>query len=432
MSMQKLYKGTRVAGQNGNLYTVDSLISEGTGQGDIYKVFNVRREVYAMKLFHAGSRKKLLKQIERLIKRGQACEAFVMPLEIVETEDRIGYVMEYIGPEYISAAVLFNGVEKNGVMVNLPWDVKLTLLAGIIEPFVILSNAKLGIMDIKFDNIKLDLDSRRVKILDTDTIVYAKDRSMVFGTVGFMPPYTMTKRETPNEYNDVYAVAVLIFMALMGAHPLDGKRRTQPCNENIDMYLFGTHPVYMFHPRDASNRPIPSSTFGHNQQQVIDKYKRYPKYFKEAMERTFVAGLYDGTKRTTMQEWLDILERLYYDSFICENCGEEYFLDSSEKACTVCKQELVKPIFLQSEKSVPLFNGMYIYSDDIWLTSSRYEVFKVTPTKYDGRVGLEVLVRGNATLRLPNGTERTFSQGEAIPIFLDGEIELETHSIKFI
>jgi len=431
--MKTLHKGLQISGRNGNVYTIDSLISAGTGQGDIYRVFNSRKEVFAMKLFHPGSKKKkLLKQIIRLIKRGQACEVFVIPIEIVDYKQQIGYVMEYIGPEYMNAAALFNGVEKDGVMINLPWHVKLTLLACIVEPFVVLNTAKLGIMDIKFDNIKIDLNNLKVKVLDTDTIVYSKDKSVVLGTVGFMPPNTMMRRETPNEFNDVYAIAVLIFMTLMGAHPLDGKRRMQPCNEQIDTYLFGTHPVYMFNPNDASNRPIPQDSFGRNQQQVIDKFNKYPKYFKDAMRKTFVDGLYDGEKRTTMTEWLEILERLYNDSFICEQCGEEYFLDANEKACSVCKQELVKPIFIQSEKSLPIFNGMTIFSDDLWNTTNHYEVFKVVETKYDGRFGLQNLLRDKAVLKLPNGTEKSFNHSEEIPIFLYGDIEIESNKIKFM
>ena len=58
----KLFKGTKITGKNGNVYTVDSLISEGTGQGDIYKLRNDRKEVYAFKLFHTGNKKKNLEQ----------------------------------------------------------------------------------------------------------------------------------------------------------------------------------------------------------------------------------------------------------------------------------------------------------------------------------------------------------------------------------
>lgn len=427
-----LYKGTEFKDKDGNDYTVDEVISVGTGQGDIYRVHNQRKEKFALKLFHTGNKKKLLAQIEKLIKRGQACEAFVMPIELVEVDGRIGYIMEYIGSEFISAAALFNGIEMDGRMVNLTWHEKIMLLAQIVDALIVLNDASLGIYDVKFDNLKIDLTNLRVKILDTDTIVYTKDKSVVVGTVGFMPPLTHIGKEKPNEYNDVYAVAVLIYMTLLGAHPLDGKRRNCPCNENIDTYLFGTHPVYMFHPTDASNRPIPKDGFGRNQQQVIDKMRRYPAYFRKAMNATFVDGLYDGTKRTTLHDWLDILEQLYNDSFVCENCGEEYFLDGTEKVCGICGKEIAKPIFMECEKRIPLFNGLTIYCDDLWAITSHYEVFRVVETRYDGRYGLENLTYEQALLRLVDGKERRVDHGAQIPIFMDSEVEIENHKIKFI
>lgn len=432
--METLYKGIKLVGENGTVYHVDSVISVGTGQGDIYKVRNDRKEVFAFKLFHTGKPRKIRRQIEKLVRRGQACDAFVMPIEIVTVKNRIGYVMEYIGKEFINAAALFNGIEFQGRMVNLTWNEKLAILGQIVEAFTILNNAKLGIMDIKFDNIKIDLENLRVKILDTDTIVYTNERPCVLGTIGFMPPNTMTRKEAPSEDNDVYAIVVLIFMTLLGAHPLDGKRRNQPCNENIDTYLFGSHPVYMFHPTDTSNRPIPQDGYGRNQQLVIDKYRRYPDYFKSAMQRAFVDGLFDAAKRPSMQEWDEILERLYNDSYICENCGEEYFFENTDKTCAVCKQELLKPIFVKSEcgKGVPLFNGLTIFSDDVWQTTNHYEVLKVVETKYDGRYGLENLLNESAKLIFPDGRQREFGRGEAIPIFMDCEIHIENQKIYFI
>lgn len=430
--MENLMKGRRLIGENGNVYVIEGLISRGTGQGDIYRAYNLRKEKFALKLFHKGDMRVLRKQIEKLIRRGQASEAFVMPIEIVEADGRLGYVMELVGKEYISAAALFNGVEENGRRVSLDWSTKLILLAKLTDALAVLSNADLGVMDVKFDNIKIDIENHKVKILDTDTIVYARDKSVVLGTIGFMPPLTMTGKEKPNKHNDAYAVAVLIFMSLIGIHPLDGKRRDQPCNENIDAYLFGTHPVYVFHPTDASNRPVPRDGMGRRQQCAIDKMKKYPAYFKKAMERTFVDGLFKGEKRVAIAEWSEILERLYFDGFICENCGEEHFLDTGEKECDVCQKPLEKPVFLQGERSLPLFNGLTVFSDDLFTGVNKYELFKVVTTKFDGRFGLENLTANTVCMRLKNGEERFFSRGEAFPIFLDCELEIENKILKFI
>lgn len=431
--MKSLYKGTRFTGENGNDYVVTKVISTGTGQGDIFLVQNARKEKFAFKLFHKGDKKILREQIEKLMKRGHATDSYVFPLEIAEVDGRLGYLMEYVGKEYLPAAALYNGVkDADGRIVSLEWTDKIALLYEIAHSLSVLNNANLGIMDVKFDNIKIDIENRRVKILDTDSIVYTKDKTVVIGTVGFMPPNTMLRKEKPNQYNDVYAMAVMIFMSLIGIHPLEGSRRDRQCNEEISRYLFGTHPVYVFHPTDTSNRPTPQDRYGRNQQVAIDKMEKYPAYFQKAMERTFVDGLYDGKKRVTLDEWKEILERLYADGYICENCGEEYFFENTYKDCKACGKELHRPIFLQSDKNVPLFNGITVFSDELFASANRYEVFKVVVTKYDKRYGLENRTRGDVVLRLKNGEERTFSRGEAFPIFLDSEITVENKIIKFV
>ncbi len=429
-----LLKDTIIVGTNGNNYYVDGLISNGTGQGDIYKVHNNCNEIFALKLFHNGDNDKQLKQIKRLIKRGKACDAFVIPMEVIKFKGKVGYIMEYVDNGYISSTVLFNGIEEEDKIYDLPWEDKLFFLKKITDAFAVLSRAKLGVIDIKFENIMINLDSYKIKILDTDTIIYKNDKSIIRGTVGFMPPKTYTKQENPNEYNDAYAIAVMIFMTLLGAHPLEGKRRNEPCNENIDMYLFGSHPLYMFNPTDDSNRPIPQDEFGRNQQQVIDKYNKYPQYFKDAMMKTFVEGLFDGVKRTSIIEWGEIIERLYEDSYVCENCGEEQFYGSAFKVCSQCKQKLNKPIFMVSEfdKKVALFNDLTISANDIFLTNGNHDVFKVVPSQYDGRFGLKNLSTEKATLIFPNGKEVDFKSYEIIPIFFDSEIEIENHKIHYV
>ena len=133
-----------------------------------------------------------------------------------------------------------------------------------------------------------------------------------------------------------------------------------------------------------------------------------------------------------MEEWKEILERLYGDGYICENCGEEYFFENTFNECKACGKGLQKPIFLQSDKNIPLFNGLTVFADELFATDNHYEVFKVVVTKYDKRYGLENRTRNNAVLRLSNGEERTFSRGEVFPIFLDSEIEVENKKIRFV
>lgn len=418
--------------KNGQEYIVDAVISSGTGQGDIYKVHN-DKGTFALKLFHSGNDKKLLKQFDLLIKRGKICTTYVYPLDIIQHGEHVGYVMEYIGKEYKDASVLFNGIEKDGQKIELAFDKKLTLLYNITDAFRILNEADLGLMDIKFDNIKVNLEDGTIKVLDTDTIVYTKDKSIVMGTIGFMPPLTMRGEEKPNKYNDSYALAVLIFMTLIGSHPLIGRLSEKPCHSNIEQYMFAAHPVYVFHKQDVSNRPIAADERSQNQQRTIDRIKKYPEYFREAMHQTFVQGLYDGEKRTTPREWLEIFDKLYEESYTCQNCGEELFFGGVLKKCDVCGKELVQPVRICcGKKSIPLFNGNKIFTSDLWNDGADYELFKIVVSEYDKKFGLYCVARDAVGLELKNGLCKSFGQGDIIPIFLDGIITVNNNKIKFL
>lgn len=431
----KLYANQRIKSEDGTKeFVVDSLIHEGSGQGDIYKVHN-GKDVYALKLFHTGDIKKLKRQIENLKRRGGAGSAFVHPLYTVKVGESIGYIMEYVGGDhYTDGYILFNGEDTVGadgkiVRMEIPFNEKIAILYNIAEAAKILYEADIALTDFKFDNIKINKRDFSVKILDTDTAIGGRTKPIVAGTVGFMPPLTMRGEETPDKYNDSYALAVMIFMTLIGGHPLVGGLYNEPCNTSIDTYTFATNPVYIYNSKDSSNRPLPS------QKRVIERMKKYPRYFLDGMHKTFVDGLFDKTKRVEPREWGEILVRLYQDHYICKHCGEEHFFGGKSKNCNVCGMPLQPPIKLiceESDKSgVHLFNGSEIYTNDLWSDSSDYKLFEVVVSDYDKKYGL-MLSAPSAVLKLKNGLAKDFTRGEVIPIFMDSVIEVGKYKLKFI
>lgn len=425
----------RVKSVNGDKeFVIDSVLHTGSGQGDIYKVHS-GKDVYAMKIFHAGKNKVIRKQIEILQRRGKASSAFVHPLYLIDLGDTIGYVMEYVGEQYVDGYVLFNGTEcktKDGVVrMELPFNQKIAILYNIVDAVKILYDADIALMDLKFDNIKINKNDLSVKILDTDTAVSKSTKAIVYGTLGFMPPLTMRKEEKPSKYNDSYALAVMIYMTLIGGHPLIGRKYDeQPCNTSITTYTFATNPVYTFNNIDKSNRPWDSS------KRIIERMKKYPQYFLNAMHKTFVDGLFDGKKRVTPGEWLEILVRLYDDHYLCKHCGEEHFYDGKLTKCNVCGYELEPPIKIVCEESdkkgIYLFNGMDIWAEDLWGdNNNNYKVFKVVVSNCDKRYGLLVNASNPVLLRLKNGCEREYNHGETIPIFMDAILKVGQYTLKF-
>ena len=436
--MTQLSKGAKILSEDGKKeFIVDSVINVGTGQGDIYKVHS-DKETYALKLFHSGNPDKIHRQIVRLQKRGRASSAFVHPLYIVNVDGKVGYVMEYLSKdEYVDASILFNGMPKimpNGdtIREELLLYQKLGMLKNIIEALKILYDADITLGDVKFDNIKINRSNGSIKILDTDTAVGGGVKSMVAGTIGFMEPLIMRGQKSPNRYSDSFSLAIMIYMTLISGHPLRGRRYYEPCNQSIDIYTFATNPIYVFSNKDKSNRPAD------HEKRVIERMKKYPDYFKDAMHRTFVDGLFeDETKRTTPGEWSEIIDKLYEDHFICKDCGEEHFFSTAARTCHVCGSPIEVPIKLVCEGSdlpgVYLFNGMEIFTGDLIDKENSYQLFKIVVSDYDKKFCLLCTSTQSITVELKNGMTKTFTRGDVIPIFLDAKITISNkHKLNFV
>ena len=419
-----LNKKTVIVSDKNVEYIVDSLISDGTGQGDIYKVLSDGKE-YAMKLFHAGDEEKMTEQIRILMRRGKACPAYVHPLDIVRIDGRIGYIMEYIPDSFLPGSVLYNGIDRVGVREELPFHTKLSVLYNLAEAIAVLYRAGLAMMDLKFDNLKIAPEDWSVKIIDTDTIVGGNGKSIIEGTVGFMPPLTMLQKEVPSKYNDSFALAVIIFMTLIGNHPLMGKAGDVPHDSDMETYLFAEHPVYIAHPMDKSNRPSADDAC------VEQKLNKYPQVFLSAMERTFVDGLYDREKRTTPDEWCEVLRGVYDISYCCTECGEEqFYTDTVSTVCSFCGNPIIKPLLMCSEKKVPLFLGNVITESDLWNgTDKSQTILQVTTTPYSTKCGL-LVEHGKLTLHFPNGNDVVFDKGKVAPLFMNAEYEYNQKTFK--
>lgn len=434
--MLKLKPNQKVLSEDGQReFTVDCLIHTGSGQGDIYKV-HAGKDVYAMKLFHTGKVKRIRRQIENLRRRGKASSAFVHPLHIVKVGEAIGYVMEYVSDDlYDDGSILFNGIEVddgqgNIIRMELPFNQKIAIMYNIAEAIKILYEADIALMDLKFENIKINKYDMSVKILDTDTAVGSRTKPIVSGTIGFMPPLTMRGEEVPNKYNDSFAFGVMVGMTFWGCHPLIGRKYEEPCSTNIDTYTFATNPIYIFNRNAPSNRPLDSN------KRVTERMKKYPQYFVDAMHQTFVDGLYDGKKRVEPREWQEILVRLYNDHYLCRHCGEEHFFGGTAKHCNVCGALLEPPIKLMCDKNsapgVHLFNGAELWSTELWGDQSNYQLFKVVVSDYDKKYGLLCTGAQSVTAELKNGQCREFQRGETIPIFMDAVLKVGKYSLKFI
>ncbi len=407
--------------ESGKQYTVADRISSGTGQGDVYRVF-LGDQVFAMKIFHDDD-SDYIGQIHRQMQRGKVCDELVTPIDVINDGKNLGYIMEYITEDYLPGSILYNGIQSEDGKEELPFAVKITALYNISKILSYLFSADLAITDVKFDNCMVNPNNGDVKIFDTDTVIRSENgKSFVEGTLGFMPPLTMLGKESPDKYNDCFALAVMIFMTLMGSHPLMGRMADKIQTEDPETYLFAKRPVYVWHPVNDSNRP------DEDNEQTTSKLMKYPEVFIRAMEKTFVDGLYRKEKRTTPSEWCDVLDEVYSSSYCCFECGEEHFFGDGIDLCTYCGSPLKKPLFIMGDRRTPMFLGNILTESDLWQgSSSKKPLLKIVGTDYNGKYGLLCQNEG-VILEFDDGEAVEFPKGKVIPLFTQGSYKIGTKS----
>lgn len=413
-----LEKDYIITSESGKQYRVIERISSGTGQGDVYRVC-LGDDVFAMKIFHDAD-SDYPEQIHRQMLRGKVCDALVTPIDVINDGKYVGYIMEYITDNYLPGSILYNGMQKDNGKEELPFSIKIAALYNISEILSYLFRADLAIIDVKFDNCKVDPENGNVKIFDTDTLIRSENgKSFVEGTLGFMPPLTMLGREKPDKYNDCFALAVMIFMTLMGSHPLMGKMAENSDEEDIEEYLFAKRPVYVWHPTNDSNRPCEENIA------TAEKLMKYPEAFINAMENTFVDGLYRKQKRTTPSQWCEILENVYSSSYCCKECGEEQFFTDDSEECSYCGSKLKKPLMIKGDRAVPMFLGNVLREGDLWEGADKRKAFlKIVPTSYGGKYGF-ICQNDEVELEFEDKEVVKFPKGRIIPMFTNGVYKIK-------
>ena len=202
-------------------------------------------------------------------------------------------------------------------------------------------------------------------ICDNDNVSYNSAPSGIYGTPRFMAPEIVNGKAN----TDLFSLAVLLFYMFMLNHPLEGKLEAEiKCMDYLAMNrLYGEHPVFIFDPKDTSNRPVRGY-----QDNALLFWDLYPRQLKELFIRSFTVGINEANKRVTEAEWLDVLANLISGIEICPNCQAEVFYDmdkvnkNTAHICWSCQKTVKMPHILVSGKSVVLLQkGNKLYKHHI-------------------------------------------------------------------
>ena len=192
-----------------------------------------------------------------------------------------------------------------------------------------------------------------VLLCDNDCNVVAVNRSeCCLGTPRFMAPEIVRGEELLSTDTDLYSLAVLLFYMFLVHHPLEGKRERSihVFDQAAINMLYGTHPLFIFDPRDDSNGPDPRY-----HQNVLGLWQIYPQFLRDKFTQSFTEGLRAIHRRVRENEWRTTLVELRDSIYKCLHCHQEVFLDAQATAthggnpgkCWNFGQELKSPIRLR-------------------------------------------------------------------------------------
>jgi serine/threonine protein kinase len=218
-------------------------------------------------------------------------------------------------------------------------------------------------------NIYLDMETGEVLVCETDDVCHiGEDWAGSLGTPRFLAPELIGGRTSPNAATDLHTLAVILFHIFMGHHPLEGRLEAEiPSLDAAAMArLYGEHPVFIFDPKNLSNRPVPGL-----QENALTFWNFYPGYVREIFQRAFTAGLHDPKARVTGNEWRTVFTRMRDQIYYCDHCEAESFLSDfgnspgqlPKQDCWRCHQPLPPPLRIRlAHHAVVLNQNTVLYA----------------------------------------------------------------------
>lgn len=327
----------------------------GGGQGEVYAA-RVGGKPVALKWYYAASATtEQRKRLETLCAMGAPSAKFLWPVELASASGvaDYGYLMPLREARYKSI------VDMMKRRIEPSFRALATVGLELSHSFLQLHARGLCYRDISFGNAFFDPDTGEVLICDNDNVtVDSQAKGGVYGTPRFMAPEIVRGDAVPSSQTDLFSLSVLLFYMFMMHHPLEGKKELEiKCLDLPAMKkLYGTEPLFIFDPADASNAPDAA-----HQKNALVFWAIYPKFLRELFTKAFTEGLRDPLHgRVRESNWRASMVRLRDSIIYCGHCKAENFFDAdthtTAQGCWSCKRALHPPPRLRIARSEVMLN----------------------------------------------------------------------------
>lgn len=401
----------------------------GGGQGEVYEV-DLAGQKAALKWYFPEQGTRTQREILlALVKQGSPDGRFLWPIHLAEIPGApgLGYLMPLRPDRFCGLIKVVLREQRPGFRALLTAGINLT------EGFLKLHARGLSYGDISFGNLFLDPKTGEALICDNDNVIVVGSRSTgILGTPDFMAPEIVRGEARPNVETDLHALAVLLFYLFFNSHPLYGARMLQiHClDAAARARLCGTEPLFLFDPRDASNRALsfaedPTGEAGGNASLC---WPLFPAFFRDLFLQAFTAGLKTPGARVRESVWRKALSQLR-DLLVRGPTGAANFFDPAggpSQRCWKSGQPLQPPTLLRlnlqgDPKLVALETGTELFPHHLAGRERDYDFSTplarvIAHPQHPTLRGLENLTEHPWTATMPDGTSAQVPQGKRLSI----------------
>ena len=327
-------KGISIVGENNTKVTVNYLISDAGGQGDVYHA-TYKGKDYALKWYckHSddvigGPQYGTIFEIYG--EKNKPGEEFVWPLFLVNEENPadgklFGYLMELLPDGYYEMADYLRMDTDPKVKHFSSYAAMLTAGLNIVSAMQKLHLKGWSYKDLNPKNFVIRPQDGKVLVVDNDNVSVDGDLCSVKGTKGYMAPEIPKSnyKVNPTMETDRYSLAVVLYRLFFIDHPMEGKAwENYPlCTDKVEDYLYAVKPVFHFDPKNDANRP--TEVYAPN---ATARWRVVPQELRNTFITAFTEGVSQPLRRPPESEWIASISKSR-DKLIRFNAEREQFVN---------------------------------------------------------------------------------------------------------